>query len=342
METTAIDLFAPARATRSASESESRMNKQTAREHDPVRRREAGTHARDPAAGDAERFARRVAHAQDQREHSPERDPATMATDLVASGVAPVSAAQPPTPLAQAGFALVDPIVARLDAERAQQGDLAALPLLPVPVAGESAPTASLPQAPVAVAAVAQSAGGALNAEPAANAPRGREVQRSTTQPDQLPPSSVLEQPDPLGTSTSQAPDPGMSALAATNQPSGGALHDGELELSNRSQSTDAEAQIALPRATTAPGGEQAPDPLPSVTAEPQIERTGSSDPAPTTARSQGPADAELAPAERALTSQISRGLLQQGLNGERTLSLRLTPPELGTVRVEVVEQAGS
>jgi flagellar hook-length control protein FliK len=43
---------------------------------------------------------------------------------------------------------------------------------------------------------------------------------------------------------------------------------------------------------------------------------------------------------ERAVAHQVSQSLLQQLPSGERVLVVRLTPPELGTVRIEVVEHA--
>ena len=45
--------------------------------------------------------------------------------------------------------------------------------------------------------------------------------------------------------------------------------------------------------------------------------------------------------AERAVQQQVSRAIVQQMANGDRTLSLRLTPPQLGTVRIELVESRG-
>ena len=44
---------------------------------------------------------------------------------------------------------------------------------------------------------------------------------------------------------------------------------------------------------------------------------------------------------DRAVAGQVSRAILTRGADGERMLVLRLTPPELGTVRIEVVERAG-
>jgi flagellar hook-length control protein FliK len=44
---------------------------------------------------------------------------------------------------------------------------------------------------------------------------------------------------------------------------------------------------------------------------------------------------------EKAVASQVSRALSQVQANGPRVLNIRLTPPELGTVRIQVIEQAG-
>lgn len=46
-------------------------------------------------------------------------------------------------------------------------------------------------------------------------------------------------------------------------------------------------------------------------------------------------------PADRAVSAQIARAVLTQLADGQRSLSLRLTPPELGTVRVQIVEHQG-
>ncbi len=46
-------------------------------------------------------------------------------------------------------------------------------------------------------------------------------------------------------------------------------------------------------------------------------------------------------PMERAVAQQIGRAIVQHLPNGERMMVLRLTPPELGTVRIEVIERQG-
>lgn len=47
-------------------------------------------------------------------------------------------------------------------------------------------------------------------------------------------------------------------------------------------------------------------------------------------------------PMEKAVANQVSRSLVQNLPGGDRLLVVRLTPPELGTVRVEVVEHQGT
>ena len=45
---------------------------------------------------------------------------------------------------------------------------------------------------------------------------------------------------------------------------------------------------------------------------------------------------------DKAVGNQIQRALVERLPGGERVLTLRLTPPELGTVRIEVVERQGT
>ena len=47
-------------------------------------------------------------------------------------------------------------------------------------------------------------------------------------------------------------------------------------------------------------------------------------------------------PMDKAVGNQIQRALVERLPGGERVLTLRLTPPELGTVRIEVVERQGT
>ena len=46
-------------------------------------------------------------------------------------------------------------------------------------------------------------------------------------------------------------------------------------------------------------------------------------------------------PVERVVVQQVSRALIRRNDNGDRSLVIRLTPPELGTVRVEITERDG-
>lgn len=50
---------------------------------------------------------------------------------------------------------------------------------------------------------------------------------------------------------------------------------------------------------------------------------------------------AEAAATDAAVSRQLGRAILQQVGSGDRILVLRLTPPDLGTVRIEVTQQAG-
>jgi flagellar hook-length control protein FliK len=45
---------------------------------------------------------------------------------------------------------------------------------------------------------------------------------------------------------------------------------------------------------------------------------------------------------EKAVANQVSRGLMHVNEAGQRVLTIRLTPPELGTVRVDVIERSGA
>ncbi|MDA3959930.1 MAG: flagellar hook-length control protein FliK [Planctomycetota bacterium] len=53
-------------------------------------------------------------------------------------------------------------------------------------------------------------------------------------------------------------------------------------------------------------------------------------------------ASVEANAADRAVSAQVARAALSQIANGQRVLTLRLTPPELGTVRIQVIEQNGA
>jgi flagellar hook-length control protein FliK len=44
---------------------------------------------------------------------------------------------------------------------------------------------------------------------------------------------------------------------------------------------------------------------------------------------------------EKVLSHQVSKALVQHLPNGDRVLVMRLTPPELGTVKIEVIERMG-
>lgn len=89
-----------------------------------------------------------------------------------------------------------------------------------------------------------------------------------------------------------------------------------------------------VPAATSLDEAEAAASPL----APPRVQATTESM-APRSV--EAPRSAAETPADRALAHQVARSLVQQLADGSRSLTIRLTPPELGTVRVQVVEQAG-
>jgi flagellar hook-length control protein FliK len=72
----------------------------------------------------------------------------------------------------------------------------------------------------------------------------------------------------------------------------------------------------------------------PTGTPSPQPEQTS-------VERVRRPESAPSNPMEKAVTQQVTRALMREGPEGQRTLSLRLTPPELGTVRIEIIERGG-
>ena len=55
----------------------------------------------------------------------------------------------------------------------------------------------------------------------------------------------------------------------------------------------------------------------------------------------QTPAQQDMNAMDKAVGKQIERSIVQQLQNGQKVLQVRLTPPELGTVRVEIIEQNG-
>lgn len=78
----------------------------------------------------------------------------------------------------------------------------------------------------------------------------------------------------------------------------------------------------------------------PAMTTTATATATTQVDAAPKASSEQRPPAPVANPMERAVAQQVSRALLREGADGLR-LTLRLTPPELGTVRIEIVERAG-
>lgn len=60
----------------------------------------------------------------------------------------------------------------------------------------------------------------------------------------------------------------------------------------------------------------------------------------PATAAANNPSP-HLNPMDRAVAQQVSRSLIQHLPSGDKMMVLRLTPPELGTVRIELIEHQG-
>jgi flagellar hook-length control protein FliK len=101
-------------------------------------------------------------------------------------------------------------------------------------------------------------------------------------------------------------------------------------------------AQMPPPtaQAVPAPGLQSDTTTVPQITTqqppEIQVERTSHR---PHAEFSQTPAEA--AATDATVSRQLGRAILQQVGSGDRILVLRLTPPDLGTVRIEVTQQAG-
>lgn len=80
---------------------------------------------------------------------------------------------------------------------------------------------------------------------------------------------------------------------------------------------------------------------LPAATSTVTETATRAAAPLPPAATGEADSSREASAVDRAVASQINRALVQQLADGSRVMTLRLTPPELGTVRVQIIEQAG-
>lgn len=102
---------------------------------------------------------------------------------------------------------------------------------------------------------------------------------------------------------------------------------------------SDKSTITALATATTANAGDAATSATTTQQgAQPQF-RIGAQSVTPA---SQAPQAEAGNPVERAVANQVARGVQHAANTGARVLTIRLTPPELGTVRVDVFEHAGA
>jgi hypothetical protein len=139
--------------------------------------------------------------------------------------------------------------------------------------------------------------------------------------------------PEPVKPEAAATPTPALAALPAS-QPS--AMHVVAAALGDHAP---AEAPVDGGTTTVKPAGESIAlvpqQPLAAAPAVPQRPMTEA-------VLAQDALAANGNAMEKAVSHQVSRALMQQLPNGDRMLVLRLTPPELGTVRIEVVERQGS
>ncbi len=119
---------------------------------------------------------------------------------------------------------------------------------------------------------------------------------------------------------------------------------------------TSTSATTASGDSDTPPQSDTAPKTIPALTAssssndqasvsaptfQSAVQRAEAADTSVT--KPQRPAAAPDAsnPMDRAVANQVSRALVRQNADGTKSMWLRLTPPELGTVRIEIIERAG-
>ena len=124
----------------------------------------------------------------------------------------------------------------------------------------------------------------------------------------------------PINSATPAAQTTGMNAVAA-------AIGD------KKSEKASAES---APMAAKTPN-ESAFAPLPAAPAAP----TTVTRPMSETVMAQNTLAANGNAMEKVLSHQVSKALVQHLPNGDRVLVMRLTPPELGTVKIEVIERMG-
>lgn len=176
-------------------------------------------------------------------------------------------------------------------------------------------------------------ASAALGLPPAPSATRG-----STAGP--LPPAKGAR-------STAAAPAPAAGdALAATGQITAavtaaattGAATGGDGSADDGATGATASAAAALTTSAQGGDGKSVDASLIGLTSDPALAQ-----PRPAAIASAAPLQDPPANAmEKAVANQVSRSLVQNLPGGDRLMVVRLTPPELGTVRVEVVEHQGT
>jgi len=143
--------------------------------------------------------------------------------------------------------------------------------------------------------------------------------------------TSDLSQPS---ASVGEAEDPALAVAAMASQP--------------RSEGDQPRQQAAPSDAPLSSGIRQDPLAAPvsvadsSTPANPAVGQvTRPTDPAPAVASPLPTPQAQPNPMEKAVVHQIGRALVKVDANGERHIVLRLTPVELGTVRIELRERDG-
>jgi flagellar hook-length control protein FliK len=128
--------------------------------------------------------------------------------------------------------------------------------------------------------------------------------------------------------STSTAAASAVAPIPSTGGASGAAVGG----TTNANDSPDSGA-----RSATAPGSLPTDPPAPA----PAPSQPGANAASAASAASASAQSGDNA-MEKAVASQVSRALIQQSPGGDRMLVVRLTPPELGTVRIEVLEHQGT
>ena len=148
--------------------------------------------------------------------------------------------------------------------------------------------------------------------------------------PEKPAPAADLGQPS---TPAGGVEDPAIAVAATASQP----RSEGD-QPRQQPAPTDAPPSSGLrhdPLATPAPAQGSTPESLPVGTV------TRPTDPAPAVAAPLPTPPAQPNPMEKAVVQQIGRALVKIDAQGERHIVLRLTPTELGTVRIELRERDG-